>query len=139
MSNLVLERGQMSQPPPLDSVSVATTVAAAFMGDVVGPYVGTYAIILMCFVPGAVFGVYRRDPESRLSVFAFVLSMLFITLAITVFLAQYLSDKTQVSVGALEAAIAFLIPTVGEDWFKLIKAGIGWVLDFINSKKPGQS
>lgn len=129
----------MSQPPPLDSVSVLTTLAGAVMGAEIAPYIGTYALILMCFTGGAVIGVYRREPESRLSVFAFVLSMLFITLAVTVFIAQYLSDKTHFSVGAFEAGISILIPAIGEDWFKLIKAGIGWVLDFINSKKPGQS
>lgn len=107
------------QPPDLDPLTIAITIAAALVGPKLAPYVGAYTLILFGWFGGVLVGVYRRDSASRMGTAIFVTVSFVLTVGVTVPAAQWLSPMAGAASTALLFPVSFLIPAVGDTWNKI--------------------
>lgn len=108
-------------PPNTDLTpwAVALTIASAVFGPKLAALVGAYAIILLGWFAGLLYGLYTRNPESRLPVWAYALFTLVVCLMVTV-PASLIASKTipffAVEYTALLFPVAAAIPALPDKW-----------------------
>lgn len=98
-------------------------VAVAISGGLVGPqfaqFVSAYAIILVGWFAGLLYGLYTRSPESKMPVWAYAIFTLIVCLMSTVFVSslavRYIPFFT-VEYTALLFPVAAAIPALPDKW-----------------------
>lgn len=109
----------MAAPPPdidLTPWAVAVAVAGAAVGPQFAQYVSAYAIILVGWFAGLLYGLYTRSPESKMPVWAYSVFTLILCTAVTVPAAQVAAQYVPFSYTALLFPVAAAIPAVPDKW-----------------------
>jgi hypothetical protein len=105
-------------PPDIDLTPWAVAVAVA--GSAVGPhlalYVSAYALILMGWFAGLLYGLFTRSPESKMPVWAYALFTFLVTMIATVPVSQFAANYVPFTYTALLFPIAVAIPAVPDKW-----------------------
>lgn len=111
--------GSVAAPPPdidLTPWAVAVAVAGAAVGPQFAQYVSAYALILMGWFAGLLYGLFTRAPESKLPVWAYSLFTFLVTMVATVPISQVAADYVPFSYTALLFPIAVAIPAIPDKW-----------------------
>lgn len=111
--------------PDLTPVAVAITLLGVVVGPELADAAGAYSVIVLGWFAGFLIGLWRRPPESRIGVLAFLLVTLLLTLGVTVPMAMILSETVAktvpwISVGGARGLLfplAVILPAVGHSWF----------------------
>lgn len=109
----------MAGPPPdidLTPWAVAVAVAGAAIGPQFAQYVSAYAIILVGWFAGLLYGLFTRSPESKMPVWAYSIFTLILCVAVTVPAAQVAAEYVPFSYTALLFPVAAAIPAVPDKW-----------------------
>lgn len=121
----------------LDPTHVAVTVASTVLAPALAEVVGPYAIIFVASSIGASWALGRQATMSRLKALLFFLRINSTAAIVTVFIADFLAKQLGYISGSggglwLIAPIALVIGGVGDDWPTLIQ----WVVKrkFLPSK-----
>jgi hypothetical protein len=118
----------MSSPPspPIDPVSVATTIAAAIIGTDLAALIGPYAVIIVASAIGASWSLAGRPPMSSRQALRFVIHVVALACAVSVGIEAAISRwLTPVPGHWLLAPIAIAVGAIGDRW-----PAIGaWLLD----------
>lgn len=121
-------------PVPVDGIdlnpfAVAVTVAGILLGPKLAVYVGGYALILIGWFVGLMFGLFRRRPDQeRMPVWAFTLCTLGISLCTTVPLSEYAAQHLPFSPTVLLFPVAFVIPAFPDRWSVAGRWVVAWWL-----------
>jgi hypothetical protein len=108
-------------PPVVDltPMAVAVAIAGALFGPAFAAHLGAYAIILLGWFAGLLYGLYTRAPESKMPVWAYGVFTLLVCLMVTV-PASLLAAETipvfKVEYTGFLFPIAALIPALPDRW-----------------------
>lgn len=100
----------------LDPFTVAVALAGAFFGPKLSYYIGAYGLILAGWFAGVLFGLYRRGPDAKLPIWAFVMATMVGSLGITVPAAELASHYLPFGLTALLFPVAFVVPAFPDKW-----------------------
>lgn len=109
----------MAAPPPevdLSPWAVSVVVAGAAVGPEIAQYVSAYALILVGWFAGLLYGLFTRAPESKLPVWAYTLFTFIVTMVATVPLSQFSANYVPFSYTALLFPVAVAIPAMPDRW-----------------------
>lgn len=111
-------------PAPVPDIDLTPwAVAVAMAGAAVGPqfahYVGAYALIFVGWFAGLLYGLYKRDAESKMPIWAYALFTLCMSLGATVTLAQLMAEYMPFSYTALLFPVAAAIPALPDKWSEI--------------------
>lgn len=113
----------MPPNPPLDVVSVVTTIALLLWSPALASVIAPYAVIIVAASTGAAWSLSRRDPETRWLAFKFLLRVnamaLLLTISICNGLELYVFHR---EVKWSLVPVALVIGWIGDDW----PAVLGW-------------
>lgn len=103
----------------LTPLAVAVAVAGALFGPAFAAHLGAYAIILIGWFAGLLYGLYTRSPESKLPVWAYAVFTLLVCLMVTVPLALLAAQTLpmfKVEYTGFLFPIAAIIPALPDRW-----------------------
>lgn len=109
----------MTAPPPdidLNPFAVAVVVAGAAVGPQFAQYVSAYALILVGWFAGLLYGLFTRAPESKMPVWAYSLFTFLVTMVATVPVSQFAAGYIPFSYTALLFPVAVAIPAMPDKW-----------------------
>jgi len=114
----------MAPEPDLSPVAVAVALAAAMLGGQFAQAIGAYSVILLGWLGGAMVGVWRMPTLPRLTLAAYIVASLVVTLGVTVPLSAVLADALRSAspdLRSLDAkdllfVVALAIPAIGHSW-----------------------
>lgn len=109
----------------LNPFAVAVAVAGALLGPKFAYYIGAYGLILTGWFGGLLYGLYRRQGDTRMPIWAYALCTLTGSIGTTVPAAELASQYLPISLTALLFPVAFAIPAVPDRWSAI---GI-WLLE----------
>lgn len=99
--------------------AVVVGIAGALFGPKVAAVVGAYAIILLGWFAGLLYGLYTRAPDSKLPVWAYAIFTLIVCIMVTVpasVLAVSMIPALSVEYTAVLFPVAALIPALPDKW-----------------------
>lgn len=101
----------------IDPVAVAIFVLSSMFGPQLAMYLGPYVVIAAAGLTGAMFALGRRDPDSRVKAFRFVITMVMASMLVTVSASKALGYvwaplASTYMLGPIAIAIAY----IGDDW-----------------------
>lgn len=116
--------------PDLSVYAAFVAAIGTMFGPTLAQYVAAYVLIMLGWFAGVLWGVWKREPEARMPVWAYVIATMLASVGVTATAAGYLSSVVpEVPVTALLFPVAAMIPAFPEKW-----ADFGsWVLDRINA------
>lgn len=109
----------MAAPPPdidLNPFAVAVVVAGAAVGPQFAQYVSAYALILVGWFAGLLYGLFTRAPDSKMPVWAYSLFTFLVTMVATVPVSQFAASYVPFSYTALLFPVAVAIPAMPDRW-----------------------
>jgi hypothetical protein len=122
----------MTQPPPLDIVTVAIAVAALVTGPDLAALIGPYSVILLAAVGGAAWSASSTPEGTRKATLTHMLAMVGLALIGTVPLAEALARFAGIEARWVFGPMAAVI-AARPDWV------VGWVRRWFATKtKEGQ-
>lgn len=122
----------MAAPPPdvdLSPWAVSVAVAGAAVGPEIAQYVSAYALILVGWFAGLLYGLFTRAPESKLPVWAYTLFTFLVTMVATVPVSQFAASYVPFSYTALLFPVAVAIPAMPDRWGTVGQ----WVMDRVQA------
>jgi len=127
----------MSAPADVDLSPYAAFViaAGAFFGPHAAQYVSAYALVLIGWFCGLMFGLWRRSPEARMPVWAYALFTLTAAIGVTVPAAELLQPYTPLPASALLFPVSAAIPAVPDKWGAIV-AWAAQVLKTARGSRP---
>lgn len=107
----------MMREPDFSPHAAFTAAIGTLIGPMLAQYVAAYVLILLGWCAGVLWGVYKREPEARMPVWAYVVATLLASVGITATAAGYMAAlMPDVATSALLFPVAFAIPAFPERW-----------------------
>lgn len=108
----------MAAPTEIDLSPWAAAVAAAgaVFGPIAAQYIGAYALILMGWFAGLLYGLFTRSPESKMPVWAYAAFTFIVCAAVTVPTSQAAARYIPFAYTALLFPVSALIPALPDQW-----------------------
>lgn len=114
----------MAPEPDLSPVAVAVALVTVLLGTQFAQAIGAYSVILLGWLGGCMIGVLRMPTVPRLTLAAYVVASLVVTLGVTVPLSILLADVLHTAHAATKSLdatdllffVAAAIPAVGHSW-----------------------
>lgn len=100
----------------LNPFAVAVAVAGALLGPKFAYYIGAYGLILTGWFGGLLYGLYRREVDSKMPIWAYAMCTLVGSLGVTVPTAELASQYLPFSLTTLLFPVSFAIPAVPDRW-----------------------
>jgi hypothetical protein len=126
----------MVKEPDLSPYAAFTAAFGTLLAPELAQYIAAYGIILIGWFAGSLWGVYKRAPESRMPVWAYVLSTLLVALGVTTTIAGIMTRVfPDLPVVTLLFPIAWAIPAYPERWSEFA----AWALDRVNARRGAKS
>jgi hypothetical protein len=91
-------------------------MAGAAVGPELAQYVSAYALILVGWFAGLLYGLFTRSPNSKLPVWAYTLFTFLVTMVATVPVSQFAANYVPFSYTALLFPVAVAIPAMPDKW-----------------------
>lgn len=106
-------------------LAVAVAVAGAALGPQAAQYVGAYALILIGWFAGLLYGLFTRSSDARMPVWAYAMFTFIVTMVATVPLSQIADDYVPVHFTGLLFPVAVAIPAMPDRWGQIGR----WLLE----------
>ena len=124
--------------PDPDALSVLIALFAVFLGSEFAPYAATYSIIFLGAFAGVLISLMKRQPTSRFSAFAYIVSTFLTAIFMTVPISNYLSENYSFFHGSaswLFFPVSGAITAYGEVWFSQCKNIFSTILSTVLKEK----
>lgn len=116
-------------PENLDLFAAALMLASFYWGPKAAQFISAYALILLGWFGGLMIGLYRRDIDSHMPTFVYVVVSLIASLGVTVPLAMWLDGAAGFAYTGLLLPISGAIAALPDKWRK----GMETVLDVLRA------
>jgi hypothetical protein len=122
-------------PPNLDLTpwALALAIATAIFGPTVAALVGAYGIIMLGWFAGLLYGLYTRDPDSKMPVWAYSAFTFIVCVIATVPLSLIAAAHIpwfEVDYTSILGVVAAAIPALPDKWSQLGR----WALATIRAR-----
>ena len=130
----------MAGPPPqgpdldLSLWAAALTLAGFYWGPKAAQFISAYALILLGWFGGLLVGLYRRDVDTSMPTWAYVIVSLIASVGFTVPLATALDGTAGLAASGLLLPVSAAIAALPDKW----RQGFEWLLDAWRSRGAKQ-
>jgi len=116
----------MQSQPSVDPVSVLMVIFTMILGPQLAPAAAAYSMILLGAFVGLMIGVRRREPTSRIGTLAYSVITLVTSLAMTVFISEFLSPHLPMAQTEwLYFPVSLATTAFGELWMEKLQNFVG--------------